>query len=75
MKPRSEEEQTQAQQEVQSSEENERNEKHKHLEEERPHVTEYASRQPIKFGSPKTLEEQDSDFHHIRNLQDQNLER
>ena len=33
-------------------------EKHKHLEAERVHVTEYASKQPIKFGSRKTLERQ-----------------
>jgi|GEM_PF-305794 len=56
LRPRSEEEQTHAQQEVVSSKENERKEKHKHLETEGVHVTEYASKQPIKFGSPKILE-------------------
>jgi hypothetical protein len=57
LKPRSEDEQIHAQQEIESSEvENERKEKNKQLEAEGVPVTGYFSKQPIKFGSPKTLE-------------------
>ncbi|MDQ6668161.1 MAG: hypothetical protein M3Y53_08050 [Thermoproteota archaeon] len=57
LKPRSEDEQIHAPQEVESSEvENERKERGKQLEAEGVPVTGYFSKQPIKFGSPKTLE-------------------